>query len=91
MRPGEGKPLQSERTFTYYGGQPLDPARWEDRRPEATRWIEAVTVTSDRWGDWAGKPRRQIVDPKPGVRRLMIGTPLTADASFGKSDRHRLL
>ena len=84
LRPGEGKLLQSERTFTYYGGKPLDPMRWEDRRPEATRWTDAVAVSSDRWGDWTGKPQRQIVEPKPGVRRLIIGTPLTADASFGQ-------
>ena len=84
LRPGEGKPLDSERTFTYYGGRPMDPARWEDRQPEATRWVDPAVVRSDRWADWAGTPQRQIVDLKPGVRRLTIRTPLSAAAGLGR-------
>ena len=84
LKPGEGTVLQSERTFTYYGGKPLDPARWEDRRPEATRWTNAVTVSSDRWEDWAIPSDRFGTKPKPGVERLVIRTPLTNDAAFGR-------
>ena len=84
LKPGEGTPVQSDKTFTYYGGKPLDPNRWDDHRPEATRWTNAVTVNSECWGAWAGPSRRQIVEPKLGVRRLIIRTPLTADATFGR-------
>ena len=83
LKPGEGALVQSEQTFTYYGGKPLDPARWEDRRSEATRWTNAVTVTSDRWAAWAGQSQMKIDDPKPGVRRCVIRTPLAAEAAFG--------
>lgn len=84
LKAGQGTPVQSERTFTYYGGKPLDPARWEDQRPEATRWTDAVTVSSDRWAPWAGPPQPQVADPQPGVNRLTIRTPLTAPAGFGR-------
>jgi hypothetical protein len=83
LKAGEGALVQSEKTFTYYGGKPMDPARWEDRRPEATRWTDATTVSSDRWEAWANPSQRQDLEPKRGVRRLSIGTPLTAEAAFG--------
>ena len=84
LRPGEGEPLQAERTFTYYGGKPLNPARWEDRRPEATHWTHAATVTTNHREAWAGQSQWQVLDAKPGVRRLTIRTPLTAEAGFGR-------
>ena len=80
LRPGNDTPLQSKRTFTYYGGKRLDPARWEDRRPEATRWTAAAAVASDRWADEAGASASQIVETAAGVRRLSIATPLATTA-----------
>lgn len=82
LKLGEGATVQSEQTFS--GGK-LDPARWEDRRPEATHWIDAVDVSADRWQTWASAmQQRQILDPKSGARRLVICTPLKSERTFGR-------
>ena len=82
LRPGEGETIDSIVTF-----QPdyrEDPARWEDLRPNATRWIDPIALSSDDWADMAGSPKSVVHEPMPGVHRLAIQVPLAHGPSFGQ-------
>ncbi|MBN2294867.1 MAG: hypothetical protein JXM70_20735, partial [Pirellulales bacterium] len=82
LKPGEGEALDS--VLTFRKNYKEDPARWEDNRPGAVRWVEPLEISSDNWSKLAGKPRCKVDEPKTGVQRLDVAVELTDKSSFGK-------
>jgi hypothetical protein len=60
-------------------GDEYDPARYDDRRPDAPKWVDARTITASAWRSIASKPQATITHPAAGITRLVIKTSLSGD------------
>ncbi|MCC6591253.1 MAG: alpha-galactosidase [Bryobacterales bacterium] len=61
----------------------FDPARYEDLRPDAPRWVDPRTVEAGSWsGSAAAKPVAAITRPAAGVTRLTVRTALDKDPAL---------
>jgi hypothetical protein len=69
-------PVPSNRVFS---GEGVDPARYDDTRPGAPKWVNARPVEAADWTALAGAPAASVTKPAQGVTRLAILTPLDKD------------
>lgn len=55
-------------------GDEYDPARYDDKRPDAPKWVDARPLQASTWSRQGGKPAATVTKPAPGVTRLSIRT-----------------
>jgi hypothetical protein len=69
--------------FTSYrwGGASFDPARYDDSRPDAPRWVETRAVEAGAFAALAAAPEVQVSKPAAGVNRLTVGLAPSGGAS----------
>jgi hypothetical protein len=81
LRPGE---TDEKNDFTAgmrnrWRGDDFDSGRYDDRRVDAPKWVDARTVVASSWSAWASKPAATVSKPAPGVTRLTVITALSND------------
>jgi hypothetical protein len=69
-------PVASTRVFS---GEGIDPARYDDTRPDAPKWVNPRSLEASGWAALAGTPVASVTKPGPGVTHLAILTPLDKD------------
>jgi hypothetical protein len=57
----------------------FDPARYDDTRPNAPKWVDSRALQSSSWNRAAGKPVATVTRPNTATTRLSILTPITQD------------
>ncbi|HWQ52491.1 MAG TPA: hypothetical protein VN442_02325 [Bryobacteraceae bacterium] len=61
-------------------GDAYDPARYDDLRPDAPKWVDARPLEASSWRRQGGKPTATVTKPAPGVTRLSIHTALAGNS-----------
>ena len=79
LRPGD---TDEKNDFTSgmrarWRGDEYDPARYDDTRPDAPKWVDARPLAASGWSRFAGKPVATVTKPAAGVTRLSIRTALS--------------
>jgi hypothetical protein len=57
----------------------FDPARYDDRRPDAPQWVEPRAIDARTWRIAGGKLTAAVSKPAPGVKHLSLRAPLDQD------------
>ena len=57
----------------------FDPARYDDKRPDAPQWVEPRVLQASMWKVPAGKLAAAVSKPAPGVTRLSLRAPIEMD------------
>jgi hypothetical protein len=57
----------------------FDPARYDDKRPDAPKWIEPRAMEGKSWKLSGAAPQAEVARPSPGVTRLTITLPADKD------------
>jgi len=55
-------------------GQGYDASRYDDPRPDAPKWVDAVALTASSWHTRAAKVTATVTKPAAGVTRLMLSS-----------------
>jgi hypothetical protein len=72
-------PIVSNRVF---GGEAIDSARYDDKRPDAPKWVDARSLEAGFWGAAAGPATASVSRPSPGVTRLTLAASLAKDPLY---------
>ena len=74
-------PIVSSKVFS---GNNVDPSRYDDKRPNAPKWVDARMIEASDWGSPAGPTVPTVTEPSPGAIRLSLHTPLRPGPGFGE-------
>jgi hypothetical protein len=81
LRPGETTEKNDFSTGNRgrWRAEAFDPARYDDTRPDAPKWVDTRLVEASSWSLLGGKPTAAVTKPAAGVTRLSIRTALDSD------------
>ena len=79
LRPGEIEESNNFGTATRWRSEGFDPSRYDDRRPDAPKWVDTRLVEAGSWKQLAGAAAAAVTTPAPGVHRLTLRAALDRD------------
>jgi hypothetical protein len=72
-------PIVSNKVFS---GEAIDSARYDDKRPDAPKWVDARTLEAGSWSAAAGPAKASVARPSSGVTRLTLAASLAKDPLY---------